>query len=151
LRKLMRSFYCGFAVLSAASAFLCACAKGQGTGGGGSSGSSGSGVVDCHDVRLLDGPCDSCLHEQCCAELLACFNSPMCLVCSYNSSQLPCVRAPERPISAELIHCAAEKCNPACEYIYTDFDGGPPIPCQDIQADGGVTFADCTAPDMSVM
>jgi hypothetical protein len=145
----MRPFHIGVALLWVAGLAVCAC--GQGAGGG--HGGGGSAAVDCHDVRLLDDPCDTCLHQHCCAELGACFNSPACLYCSaWSGYWTPCERDPERPIAAALRTCAADKCDPACKRVYQSFDGGAePIPCQDPEPDGGVTFADCTAPDMTVI
>jgi hypothetical protein len=144
----MRSFYRGFVVLSAAGAIFCACNQSNNH----TAGSGGSGGVDCHDVALLGDSCDTCLHQQCCAELDACFRSHSCLYCSTrHGAPIPCQRDPERPVLAAFTNCAAEKCNPACERLYKDFDGGTPVSCQDVEVDSGVDFGDCVAPDVSVM
>jgi hypothetical protein len=140
----MRSYSLGLAYLSVAVATFCAC----GSSGEQTVGSGGSGPMDCHDSVVISDPCNACLHEQCCAELAACTNAPTCFACwDYDSTM--CEEDPQRPLMVALDHCTAAKCSASCGEPWSERPTNPN--CMDVEPGGGVTLADCTNSETSVI
>lgn len=120
----MRYLLIGLSVsLICASAF-CAC----GTGGTSTGSGGAGGGISCQEIALVGDPCDTCLRQQCCSELVACLTAPKCFYCSaLNASAEECLKDPHRQITVNMLNCGTDRCPSACGGKY-DPDasfGGP--------------------------
>src|SRR5690242_5255401 len=106
----MRSFTIGCAILFTAGVFFFSCSDSQSTC---DSTASSGGPVDCHNIALVGGECDDCLHQHCCAELATCMtNTPNCSYCTRQCATCDvCMTDPQKAITDALVNCAWDNCH----------------------------------------
>lgn len=118
-----------YALLAGAGFLICACSQDLGDNqttcsSATSSSATGAGGAHCANIYVWPSDCNSCVHQECCAELAACGMADYCIECFVRGGsyeKLPCSATVNSPVADAFDNCAWERCQPTC---YPDLTHG---------------------------